>query len=165
MFIKRPCLKALSFNSWTKMLCHLLVWGTMASVRVISAVLTDSQQVLWHTAQLRACHVRGGLTADIVEIVTCSSYWDEGGCFHSRGKMFTKNALVRLTGLYWLRFSAALGHRHLLMHPSVVTTVRTPRHTHTNTSSLEHTHTPGWPKNKCTKSASVSTTCSHKMHC
>lgn len=56
--------------------------------------------------------------------------------------MFTKNALVwaELTGLYWLRFSAALGHRHLLMHPSVVTTVRTPRHT--QTPPLMNTLTP-----------------------
>lgn len=38
-----------------------------------------------HGVQWGACHVRGCVTADNVEIVTCSIYWDEGGVFFRAG--------------------------------------------------------------------------------
>lgn len=81
-----PSSLSLSCLCWTKMLCHLVAYGTMASVSHLcwfdwqpTGALTDCIQ----------CHVRAVLTADIVEKLPALHTETKGEMFQSgNGKTF-----------------------------------------------------------------------------
>lgn len=139
--------------------CCVILWHgrqkpTIASVRVVSTGFDwQLTGALTRCAQWEACPVRGGLTADTVEIVTCSTYWQEGGCAGGGDhQMLTKSALVRWTDgplLAWPRCS-----QQRSTWPS--TPAQTSKCCHNcqepNTHALTHylrrthTHTPAGPR-------------------
>lgn len=86
------------------LLCHLVALGTMASVRVITAGLTDSPQVLWRTAPSLSCERWFGSWHCGNSYLRYILRW--GRVFREQGivKTFTKSALLwaKPTGLSWL---------------------------------------------------------------